>query len=49
MKNGFNGAYFMYFALTEKNEVIIVECKDILNGTIKDVIAFGKCDTRSFK
>lgn len=41
-KNGFKGAYFMDFALTENDQVIIVESKDILNGTIKDVTAFGK-------
>jgi len=39
--NGFKGAYFMDFALTENDKVIIVESKDILNGTIKDVTSFG--------
>lgn len=40
--NGFKGAFFMDFALTENDDVIIVESKDILNGTIKDVSSFGK-------
>lgn len=40
--NGFKGAYFMDFALTGYNNVIIVESKDILNGTIKDLTSFGK-------
>ncbi len=39
--NGFKGAYFMDFALTENNNVIIVESKDILNGTIKNITSFG--------
>jgi hypothetical protein len=40
--NGFKGAYFMDFALTANDNVIIVESKDILNGTIKDLTSFGK-------
>ena len=41
-RKGFQGAYFMDFALTENGEVIIVECKDISNGTIKNVSDFGE-------
>jgi hypothetical protein len=39
---GFTGAFFMDFALTADNKVIIVETKDLLNGTIKNVADFGK-------
>lgn len=38
---GFRGTYFMDFAITTDNQLIIIESKDILNGTIKDVSAFG--------
>lgn len=39
---GFKGAYFMDFAVTESGDVIIVETKDILNGSIHDVDGFAK-------
>jgi hypothetical protein len=38
---GFKGAYFMDFAVTVSDELIIIESKDILNGTIKDVSKFA--------
>jgi hypothetical protein len=39
--NGFTGAYFMDFAVTTENTLIIIESKDIVNGTIKDIAGFG--------
>lgn len=41
-RNGFKGAYFIDFALTNDDKVIIVECKDIINGTIQNITDFGK-------
>lgn len=41
-KNGLQGAYFVDFGVDENENVFVVECKNIINGTIKNINAFAK-------
>lgn len=40
--NGLQGAYFVDFGVSEDEKVFVVECKNIINGTICNVNAFAK-------
>ena len=39
-KKGFDGGYFMDFAVKEGGNFFVVECKDLINGTIKNIDGF---------
>jgi hypothetical protein len=41
-KNGLQGAYFVDFGVDEKDNLFVVECKNIINGTIKNINAFAE-------
>jgi len=41
-KNGLHGAYFVDFGVDENENLFVVECKNIINGTIKNVNAFAE-------
>ena len=36
-RKGFDGGYFMDFAIKEDGSFFVVECKDLINGTIKNI------------
>lgn len=40
-KNGLNGAYFVDFGVDESENIFVVECKNIINGTIKNIGEFA--------
>lgn len=42
MEKGFDGGYFMDFAIKENGGFYVVECKDLINGTIKNIDRFIK-------
>lgn len=39
-EKGFDGGFFMDFAVKEDGNFFVVECKDLINGTIKDIKKF---------
>lgn len=39
--NGLHGAYFVDFGVDENGNIFVVECKNIINGTVKNVDAFA--------
>lgn len=41
-KNGLHGAYFVDFGVNENETIFVVECKNIINGTIKNMDAFAE-------
>lgn len=41
-KNGLHGAYFVDFGVSENENIFVVECKNIINGTIKNINAFAE-------
>lgn len=41
-KNGLHGAYFVDFGVDENENLFVVECKNIINGTIKNIGAFAE-------
>lgn len=41
-KNGLQGAYFVDFGVNENETLFVVECKNIINGTIKNINAFAE-------
>ena len=41
-KNGLHGAYFLDFGIDEQERVFVIECKNIINGTVKHAIAFAQ-------
>lgn len=41
-ENGLKGAYFVDFGIDENENIFVVECKNIINGTIKNMDAFAK-------
>ena len=41
-KNGLGGAYFVDFGVDESDNIFVVECKNIINGTIKNINAFAE-------
>lgn len=41
-ENGLNGTYFVDFAVDETENIFVVECKNIINGTIKHVEELAK-------
>lgn len=41
-KNGLRGAYFVDFGIDENENIFVVEYKNIINGTIKNINAFAK-------
>ena len=40
--NGLNGAYFVDFGVDKNENIFVVECKNIINGTIKNISAFAE-------
>lgn len=40
--NGLTGAYFVDFGVDINNNIFVVECKNLINGTIKNIDAFAK-------
>lgn len=41
-KNGLYGAYFVDFGVDENENLFVVECKNIINGTVKNINAFAE-------
>lgn len=41
-KNGLQGAYFVDFGVDESENLFVVECKNIINGTVKNINAFAE-------
>ena len=41
-KNGLHGAYFVDFGVDENENIFVVECKNIINGTVKNINAFAE-------
>lgn len=41
-KNGLHGAYFVDFGVDEDENIFVVECKNFINGTIKNLNAFAE-------
>ncbi len=41
-KNGLHGAYFVDFGINEDGTIFVVECKNIINGTIKNITSFAE-------
>ena len=41
-KNGLHGAYFVDFGVDENENLFVVECKNIINGTINNMNAFAE-------
>lgn len=41
-KNGLHGAYFVDFGVDKNENLFVVECKNIINGTIKNINAFAE-------
>ena len=41
-EKGLHGAYFVDFGISENETLFVVECKNIINGTIKNINAFAE-------
>lgn len=41
-KNGLRGAYFVDFGVDENGNLFVVECKNIINGTVKNINSFAE-------
>ncbi len=41
-KNGLHGAYFVDFGVDENDTIFVVECKNIINGTVKNINSFAE-------
>lgn len=41
-QNGLSGAYFVDFGINSNGDIFVVECKNVINGTIKSVDSFMK-------